>query len=86
MWHFWRAKVVQKDVKSHAVGTQVWDFCPPKVPHLQFRIYNLELFQQLSRCKAATYGEGKQEAIFSTARCFFRGDAILEVDTSVKVF
>ena len=25
-WHFSGAKVMQKDVKSRTVGTQVWDF------------------------------------------------------------
>jgi len=53
---------------------------------LQFRIYNLELFQRQKRWNTVPYGESGQKAIFSAAHRFFRADAILEVDTSVKVF
>jgi len=44
------------------------------------------LFQHQRCWNTATYGESKKEAIFPPAFGFLRGDAILEVDTSVKVF
>jgi len=40
----------------------------------------------LRRCKTAPYGESNQNAIFSLVGRFLHADAILEVDTSVKVF
>ena len=79
-------KVVQTEGKSHAVGTQVWDFCEAKVPHLQFRICNLQLFLCQNRWNTAPYGEVAWKATFGAASAFFHGGAILDVDTFVKVF
>jgi len=84
--HFQGAKVAQMKGKCTAVGTQVWDFCKAKVPHLQFRIHPLQSSQRKNRWNTATYRASSQKATNLRREELFRDDAILEVDTSVKVF
>ena len=54
MWHFCPSKVPHLPSDCTTFAALLYDFSTPKVPHLQFRICNLELFRRQKRRKMAS--------------------------------
>jgi len=54
VWHFCSSKVPHLPSDCRTFATLLCDFFAPKVPHLQFRICNLELFRRQKRRKMAS--------------------------------